>query len=97
MSNEVFDKVKRLPADKQQEVEDFINFLVGKYLAQSDNVEAIANKRRLNMGRLHGQIQISDDFNKLLKTLKIISNGSAFGYPDNYLKKMSKGTLLLPA
>lgn len=70
MSNEVFDKVKRLPADKQQEVEDFINFLAGKYLAQSDNMEAVANKRRLNMGRLHGQIHISDDFNKTPEDFK---------------------------
>lgn len=64
MSNEVFDKIKRLPADKQQEVEDFIKFLLEKYLPQSDNIETLANKRRQNLGRLHGQIYISDDFNK---------------------------------
>ena len=64
MSNEVFDKIKRLPADKQQEVEDFIKFLLEKYLPQSENIETLANKRRQNLGRLHGQIHISDDFNK---------------------------------
>jgi len=63
MSNEVFEKVKRLPADKQQEVEDFINFLATKYLPESANVKTLADKRRLNFGRLNGKIYISDDFN----------------------------------
>jgi len=63
MSNEVFENVKRLPADKQQEVEDFINFLATKYHTESANAKTLADKRRLNFGRLNGKTYISDDFN----------------------------------
>jgi len=70
MSNEVFEKIKHLPADKQQEVEDFINFLAEKYLIQPNNIDPLANQRRLNMGRLHGKIHISEDFNKTPEDFK---------------------------
>jgi hypothetical protein len=63
MSIDVIEKIKQLPADKQKEVEDFINFLASKYVVSAEAVELVENKRRQNIGRLHGKIHISDDFN----------------------------------
>ncbi|MEJ7674414.1 MAG: DUF2281 domain-containing protein [Chitinophagaceae bacterium] len=53
MSTDVLEKVKQLPADKQKEVEDFIDYLLYKYTG--DGMENIAEKRRRNLGRLKGR------------------------------------------
>ncbi len=61
MSTDVLEKVKQLPADKQKEVEDFIDYLLYKYAG--DGMENIAEKRRRNLGRLKGEIWMAKDFN----------------------------------
>lgn len=61
MSNNVLEKVKQLPADKQKEVEDFIDYLLYKYA--EDGMENIAEKRRKNLGWAKGKIWIAEDFN----------------------------------
>ncbi len=61
MSTDVLEKVKQLPADKQKEVEDFIDYLLYKYAG--DGMENIAEKRKKNLGRLKGEIWVADDFN----------------------------------
>lgn len=63
MSIDVIEKIKQLPADKQKEVEDFVNFLASKYISGTEAAETVENKRRSHIGRLHGKIHISDDFN----------------------------------
>jgi hypothetical protein len=61
MSTNVLEKVKQLPVDKQKEVEDFIDYLLHKYVV--NNEEDIAEKRRRNMGWAKGQISMAEDFN----------------------------------
>ncbi len=61
MSTDVLEKVKQLPADKQKEVEDFIDYLLYKY--RGDGMENIVEKRRRNLGRLKGEIWMAEDFN----------------------------------
>ncbi len=69
MSEDVLQKVKKLPPDKQQEVEDFVDYLVNKYVGEQGNgnrhivEEDIAEIRKRNMGRLKGKIWMADDFN----------------------------------
>ncbi|MDB5190750.1 MAG: hypothetical protein JWQ96_313 [Segetibacter sp.] len=69
MSSDVFEKVKQLPPDKQQEVNDFIDFLLHKYQARN-GIEDLAEKRRNNMGRLQGQINMAEDFNETPEDFK---------------------------
>jgi hypothetical protein len=69
MSEDVMQKVKKLPLEKQQEVEDFVDYLLNKYVGEPGNgnntevEEDLAERRKRNMGRLKGKIWISDDFN----------------------------------
>jgi hypothetical protein len=62
MSINVLEKVKQLPPDKQKEVEDFIDYLLHKYVGDN-NEEDIAEKRRKNMGWAKGEIWMAEDFN----------------------------------
>lgn len=65
MSNDVMEKVKQLPPDKQKEVEDFVDYLVSKYKIGDDtNTGSLGEKRRRNMGWMRGQIWMADDFNE---------------------------------
>ncbi len=61
MSTNLLDKLKQLPADKQKEVEDFIDYLLYKYWG--DEMENIAEKRKRNLGRLKGEIWRAENFN----------------------------------
>ncbi len=61
MSTNLPEKVKQLPADKQKEVEDFIDYLLYKY--RGDEMENIAEKRKRNLGRLKGEIRMAENFN----------------------------------
>ena len=70
MSEDVLQKVKKLPAEKQQEGEDVVDYLVNKYVGEQENgngkepiEEDIAEKRKRNMGWAKGKIWIADDFN----------------------------------
>lgn len=65
MSNDVLEKVKQLPPEKQQEVEDFVDYLLSKYQLKTEhNAGTIAEKRKRNMGWAKGNIWIADDFNE---------------------------------
>jgi hypothetical protein len=64
MTASVLDKIKLLPVSKQQEVEDFINFLADKYLNIDSNLNTLEMQRKNLMGRYKGKIQISEDFNE---------------------------------
>ena len=71
MRTDVIEKVKLLPPDKQQEVEDFIDYLFSKYkIDMPAEGESLAEKRRRNMGRLKGQIWMADDFNETPEDFK---------------------------
>lgn len=71
MSNDVFEKVKQLPPEKQQEVEDFVDFLLSKHPpANGMTPEEIGEMRRRNAGRLKGQIWMADDFNETPEDFK---------------------------
>ena len=63
MGTDLLEKLKQLPPDKQQEVDDFINFLLNKYAGEKINGESIAEKRKRNAGRMEGKIWMADDFN----------------------------------
>ena len=64
MSSDILEKVKQLPFEKQQEVEDFIEFLLNKY-KDKDIVssESLAERRLRNMGWAKGQVWMADNFN----------------------------------
>jgi hypothetical protein len=70
MSTDVLEKVKQLPPDKQQEVEDFINYLIDKYKINGNDMQSLAEKRRSLAGRLKGQIWMADDFNETPEDFK---------------------------
>lgn len=65
MGTDVIDRLKQLPPDKQQEVDDFISFLLAKYSFAIENKETIIRKRKENAGRMKGKIWIADDFNDI--------------------------------
>ncbi len=57
METILIDKIKLLPEDKQQEVKDYVEYLLHKYGKKEElTMEEIAEKRRKNFGRLKGQI-----------------------------------------
>ncbi len=67
MSEDVLEKVKKLPLEKQQEVEDFVDYLLNKYGGEEADgngkqEEDIAEKRKRNMGWAKGKIWMADDF-----------------------------------
>lgn len=63
MGTEVLEKLKQLPPEKQQEVDDFISFLLGKYSVEKLLPADIAEKRKQNMGWAKEKIWMADDFN----------------------------------
>jgi hypothetical protein len=70
MKSEVLEMVKLLPPDKQQEVEEFVEYLLSKYKPAIFNAQLITEKRRSNAGRLRGQIWMADDFNETPEDFK---------------------------
>ena len=67
MNTDTIDILNKLPLDKQQEVNDFIAFLLLKYQKPvgTDNFsdEAILKNRMAIAGRMKGKIWMADDFN----------------------------------
>jgi len=63
MDIDVLEKVKMLPPDKQVEVKDFVEYLLGKYSHKQQIEVSITEQRRSNLGRLKGQIWMAEDFN----------------------------------
>jgi hypothetical protein len=64
MGTDTIEKIKKLPLDKQKEVDDFIDFLVEKYHFNSKEVLSLGDKRAKNMGWAKGSIWMADDFNE---------------------------------
>lgn len=61
----VQEKLKILPPDKQQEVEDFIDEIIRKcQIVEPTADEALIAKRKANMGWAKGKIWMADDFNE---------------------------------
>ena len=58
------EKINRLPPDKQQQVEDFVNFLESQYGSEE---KGLASRRRANRGMAKGMLTISDDFDEPLE------------------------------
>ncbi len=67
MNTDTIDILNKLPLDKQEEVNDFITFLLQKYqnISGSGNSsdEAILKNRMAIAGRMRGKIWMADDFN----------------------------------
>lgn len=71
MSADVLEKVKQLPPDKQQQVEEFIDFLLSKHQpANTKTKEEIAEMRMRNAGWAKGKIWMADDFNETPEDFK---------------------------
>lgn len=62
LNNSTLNKLKLLPIEQQQQVFDFIDFLISKYQAS----QSIAAKPSRVMGLFEDQGEISDDFNEPL-------------------------------
>ena len=66
----VLEKVKILPPDKQQEVEDFIDYLISKYKVNEPVNTTVSDRRKNNMGWAKGKIWIASDFNQTPQDFK---------------------------
>jgi hypothetical protein len=62
---ELMSKVSVLPKNLKEEVADYVDFLISKYLSQ-DN----ANNRPLKFGMMKGTFKMSDDFDEPLDDFK---------------------------
>ena len=60
MSNDVIEKVKNLPPEQQQEVEDFVNYLLSKYLVVTTSLNA---KKTATLDWAKGKVWMANDFN----------------------------------
>ncbi len=69
MNTETIEKLKQLPPDKQQEVDDFVDFLINKYQLNI-NGESVGEHRRKNLGWAKGKIWMADDFNETPEDFK---------------------------
>jgi hypothetical protein len=69
MGTDTIEKIKALPLDKQQEVDDFVDFLINKYQFKSEE-ESIGEQRRKNAGWAKGKIWMADDFNETPEDFK---------------------------
>ena len=58
------ERIKELPTDQQQQVENFIAFLESQ---RSSGGKTLAEKRRANRGIAQGMITMSDDFDEPLE------------------------------
>ncbi|MFC1223907.1 DUF2281 domain-containing protein [Pedobacter sp. BG31] len=61
----ILEKIKMIPVAYQQEVEDFIDFILQKKVSQKN---AVKSNRKL--GLLKGKMKMSDDFNTPLDDFK---------------------------
>ena len=67
----IFNNYQLLPKDVQQQVADYIDFLLKKYKI-SKNDDSI-NKKKSNFGSAKGLIVISDDFDKPIEEFHLSS------------------------
>ena len=60
-----------LPPEKRKKFEDYVAFLLQKYLQpEVKNREEIAETRQKNFGNMKGQIWMADDFNETPEDFK---------------------------
>ena len=69
MNTETIEKLKKLPPDKQQEVDDFVDFLINKYQFNI-NGGSVGEQRKKNAGWAKGKIWMADDFNETPEDFK---------------------------
>ena len=69
MNTETIEKLKQLPPDKQQEVDNFVDFLINKYKF-NPNEESVGEQRKKNAGWAKGKIWMADDFNETPEDFK---------------------------
>ncbi len=67
---DILEKIKRLPLDKQKEVEAIVDSLLLKHESETVDMAAIIEQRRKNVGRLEGKIWMADDFNETPEEFK---------------------------
>ena len=67
---DILEKIKRLPLDKQKEVEAMVDSLLLEHESETLDMAAIIEQRRKNVGRLEGQIWMADDFNETPEEFK---------------------------
>jgi hypothetical protein len=70
MSSDFMDKIKKLPLDKQREMEDFLDYLITKYTRKSEGPVYVASNRKENLGWASGKVWISADFDKTPEDFK---------------------------
>ena len=70
MSNDTIDKLEKLPPDKQKEVEDFLDYLLEKYVFKNKNGFSLAEQRRKNAGWAKGKVWMAEDFNETPEDFK---------------------------
>lgn len=69
MGTDTIEKIKTLPLEKQQDVDDFVDFLIHKYQL-NNNGESVGEHRRKNLGWAKGKIWMADDFNETPEDFK---------------------------
>jgi hypothetical protein len=62
---QILEKIKMIPVAYQQEVEDFIDFILQKKVDKKDK-----EKSKRKLGLLKGKMKMSDDFNAPLDDFK---------------------------
>lgn len=70
---QIVQKLEVLPAELQQEVADFVDFLAQRHVATTPNpatTEQIAAARRAGFGSMRGKIKMSADFDEPLEDFK---------------------------
>ncbi|MCD0487098.1 DUF2281 domain-containing protein [Pedobacter sp. MC2016-14] len=63
--SQILDKIKKIPVAYQQEVEDFIDFIIEK----KSNMKLLPNQGR-KLGLLKGRMKMSPDFDEPLDDFK---------------------------
>ncbi|TCD12625.1 DUF2281 domain-containing protein [Pedobacter frigidisoli] len=62
---QIFEKIKRIPAAYQQEVEDFIDFIL-----QKKTTKELGENKKRKIGLLKGKMKMSADFDEPLNDFK---------------------------
>ena len=71
MNTTIFEKIKLLPPEKQQEFENYAEYLLQKHEQQlPTDTESLAERRSRLAGRLKGQIWMAEDFNETPEDFK---------------------------
>jgi mRNA-degrading endonuclease RelE of RelBE toxin-antitoxin system len=59
-------KIEKLPAEQQQQVQSFVDFLESQYTSKNKK-ETLAEKRRANRGMAKGMVIMADNFDDPLE------------------------------